>query len=238
MELLDKFPMISVKDISDFAGAILLVVPMQKVTALAEKGSITKRQINSISKKIESALNVKVFISYSLSAQKGNIEAGLKAIANANFKKGKITDLDVSFIDSKTIDLFSFCKSLSTDDTTQWEALVNSYLNGLNIKINNFHYEQKLNPEPNAMIILRAAKKIFPFTIAELTVALETGGYHVDSNDWLNSKLDLLRKKNLIIRNRDGVYRFTQLGLDAVPITKSRQSSDVERILYLARKHL
>jgi len=237
-ELLDKHPMIQVREVSGFSDAVLLVVDMSKVSSVAMRGMISHRQVNTISKKIGDALDAKVFISYSNSKQKDNIESGLKALASANFKRGKLSDLDISFSDASEINIFVFCKDLSDEEKIKWEDLSTDFLSNLNIKVSQFNYEQKQKPEPSAMVVLRFSKKIFPFNLNQLSSQLTQDGYHVLSNDWLNARLDLLRKKGLLIRSSAGIYRLTQLGLEAVPVTKSRQSSDIERILYLARKHL
>lgn len=237
-DILNKYPMIQVKEVAGYSDAVLLVVDMGKVSPVASRGMISHRQVNYISKKISELLNVKVFISYSFSEQKENIEAGLKALVSANFKRGKIVELYISFSNAKEINIYSFCKGFSEQDRSRWESISADYLSSLSIKVSQFLYEQKLNPEPPLMVILRFSKKIFPFNLVQLSEQIENNGYHITSGDWLNAKLDSLRKEGFLLRELNGIYRLTQSGLEAVPVTKSRQSSDVERILYLARKHL
>lgn len=149
-----------------------------------------------------------------------------------------MTDLDISFSQANEVNVCVFCKNFTEDDKVKWERVSFEYLSSLNINISQFVYEQKNNPEPSLMVILRVSKKIFPFNLEGLATKIIDGGYYVVSADWLNSKLDSLRKKGLLVRDQEGLYRLTQLGLEAVPVTKSRNSSDIERILYLARKHL
>ncbi|EOY5423050.1 hypothetical protein I6M88_20295 [Citrobacter sedlakii] len=237
-ELLVKFPFIKVKDVTDFMDTILLSIPMNKVVPLSAADSITKRQISFLVKKITEKLNVRVLISYSPFSDKDNIEAALVALARSNFKKGKVSDLNLSFFDSQNAVLYIFCKNLTLQEREKWESLVVGVLNGFNIKITSFVYEAKNNPEPTMMAILRAAKKCQPFDLPELFGQLDNGDYHIESIDWLNGKLDNLRKKGFLLRSHDGIYRMTLAGLEIVPVTKSRQSSDIERVLYLARKHL
>ncbi len=134
--------------------------------------------------------------------------------------------------------LYVFCKNLTLSEREKWESLVVGILNGFNIKVTSFVYEAKNNPEPTMMVILRAAKKCQPFDLPRLFSQLDNGDYHIESLDWLNGKLDNLRKKGFLLRSHDGTYRMTLSGLEIVPVTKSRQSSDIERVLYLARKHL
>lgn len=238
IDILDKYPMIQVKEVSGFSDALLLIIDMGKVSPVAKRGMISHRQVNAVLKKIRELLGVKVFVSYSISAQKENIESGLKALASANFKRGKVVDLDISFFAANEVNMYTFCKDFSENDRAKWEKASFEYLSSLNIKISEFVYEQKINPEPSLMIILRLSKKIFPYDLGQLSSQIESSGYNVISADWLNAKLDLLRKKGLLNRDHAGVYRLTQAGLEAVPVTKSRQSSDIERILHLARKHL
>lgn len=237
-ELLLKFPFIKAKDVTDFIDTILLIVPMNKIVPLATPDNITKRQLSLLAKKIAEQLSVKVLISYSPFADKDNIEAALSALARSKLKKDKITDLTLSFADSQNAMLYVFCKNLSTVERELWETLVEGVLKSFNIKINSFIYEAKNNPEPTMMMILRSAKKCQPFNLQELFNELHNRDYHVESLDWLNGKLDNLRKKGFLLRNHDGSYRMTLAGLEIVPVSKSKQSSDIERVLYLASKHL
>ncbi|BEB20159.1 TPA: hypothetical protein ACGAAP_000189 [Escherichia coli] len=237
-ELLVKFPFIKVKDVTDFMDTILLIIPINKIVPLSASNSITKRQISLLVKRITEKLNVRVLISYSPFSDKDNIEAALVALARSNFKKGKISDLNLSFFDSQNAVLYVFCKNLTLSEREKWESLVVGILNGFNIKVTSFVYEAKNNPEPTMMVILRAAKKCQPFDLPRLFSQLDNGDYHIESLDWLNGKLDNLRKKGFLLRSHDGTYRMTLSGLEIVPVTKSRQSSDIERVLYLARKHL
>lgn len=237
-ELLFKFPFIKVKDVTDFMDTILLIVPMNKIVPLAMSGNITKRQLSLLVKKISEQLKVKVLVSYSPFADKVNIESALEVLARSNFKKGKIIDLTLSFTDSQNAMLYVFCKNLTSIEQELWESLVGEVLKSFNINIISFIYEAKKNPEPTMMMILRTAKKCQPFDLPMLFNELDNGDYHVESLDWLNGKLDNLRKKGFLLRNHDGSYRMTLAGLEIVPVSKSRQSSDIERVLYLARKHL
>lgn len=235
---LSKFPMVSVKEVNEFNDTILLDIPISKLVPSAKTGFITKRQILNLTKKIESELSIKVLTSYSSPEGKLNIEAGLKALAKANIKNKKIVDLDVSFENAKNAILYVFSTNLTNEDKEKWDLLVRDYFKRLNISLNSLVYEQKNNPEPNLMVMLRSLKVIYPCDLTMIKVFLESKNYHIESLDWLNSKLDSLRKKKLIIRDRDGFYRMTYLGLELVPVTRSRQSSDVDRILYLAKKYL
>ncbi|CAI0833909.1 hypothetical protein [Serratia ficaria] len=235
---LSKYPMISAREINEFNETILLDIPINKISPSARSGFITKRQVSNLTKKIESELSVKVLVSFSTSQGKLDIEAGLKALAKANFKTKKIVDLDVSFEDYKNASVYIFSINMSAEDKEKWALLIGDYFSSLNIKLNALMYEQKNNPEPTLMIMLRTMKTLYPCDLFEIKKALEVKGYHIDSSDWLNKKIDSLRKKNLIIRDRDGVYRMTYLGLELVPVTRSKQSSDVDRIMHLAKKHL
>ncbi|MEB2702632.1 hypothetical protein [Citrobacter koseri] len=236
--ILNRYSFISVKDVTDFLDTILLIIPVSNISSVATPNFITKRQISTLVRKIQEALDVKVLISYSAFADKDNIELALKALSRANLKKGKISDLDLSFIDSQNAILNVFSKNLSMQERTDWENLVKALLSGFNINVSSFLYEEKNNPEPTMMVILRAAKKLQPFNINQLQKSIEDNSYHIQSSEWLNSKLDNLRKKGFILRDQHGVYRMTLAGLEIVPVTKSRQSSDIDRMLYLARKYL
>lgn len=88
---------------------------------------------------------------------------------------------------------------------------------------------------PTLIAILRLIKIKQPINANDLLHDL-IQTYEKTDIDWLNKKLDLLRKKKSLIRNADEKYVLTMKGLNSVPSGARSSSSDVERALELGKR--
>ncbi len=89
---------------------------------------------------------------------------------------------------------------------------------------------------PTSPMILRRLKTNSPTTSESLAERLRKDRVMIPNLEWLQTKLDTLRRKGLIARAEDGTYAMTEEGLRIVPHGRSRSSSDIERALALSRK--
>jgi len=236
-DIIQQYNMLNVFSINEFTSTMLIEVPLDKVKPTVMPGYISKRQLNNIIKKIENELHCKVLVSYQPTENKDNIQAGLLAITKAQLKN-KIVSVNISFLDSKNATVYVFSKNITLEQREKIDSLICEYLHSTNINTNSIEHHTVQHPEPSLMILLRTIKVNYPIELESLRETLEKNGNYIPSKDWLNSKVDALRKRKLLTRDQAGNYRLTQSGLEQVPITKSRNSSDIERILSLAKKHL
>jgi len=237
-DLKDKFPMVTFHKVNDFTSTMLMHIPLNKVSSKAKVGWITRRQVENIVKKTKELLDIDVLVSYGIVDNKLDIENGLSALIRANIKRRSVSAINVSFLDSENAVTFIFCQNLEKNEKNKINDLVNNYFLQLKISSNEIIYYEKNNPEPSPMALLRSLKINFPVTLNDFLKELKKEGYYIESEEWLSRKLDTFRKRSFLIRDRDGFYRLTLTGQGLVPITKSRNSSDIERILKLAKKHL
>lgn len=84
--------------------------------------------------------------------------------------------------------------------------------------------------------ILSIIRQLAPVQLSTLTKALTDHGYAVPSPDWMNRRLDALRKTSLVIRRQDGSYALTTEALAKLGTRKNRRSPDIQRLLALARR--
>ncbi|EMX2133424.1 hypothetical protein AAGT46_002819 [Citrobacter werkmanii] len=237
-EFYNKFGMIKFHSINEFTSTVLMEVPKSKLKERAEKGFITRRQIENIKIKIKEKYGTDVLVSFSESADKAGMEAGLLAVLNANLKAKKIKSVSMSFFNANDINVIVFCKGLDSKEQVDVERLALQYLTSIKLVLKGVEYNDIVGVEPSLMVILRALKSTYPINLEHLTSYLIKQNYYIESIEWLSKKLDLLRKKDFLIRSLDGVYRLTHYGIEQVPVTRSRTSSDVERILTIAKRHL
>jgi len=237
-EFYNKFGMIKFNAVNEFTSTVLMEVPTNKLKERAEKGFITRRQIENIKIKIKEKYGTDVLVSFSESADKTGMEAGLLAILNANLKAKKIKSVSISFFNANDINIIVFCKGLESKEREKVERLSLQFLTSMKLTLKGVEYNDIVGVEPSLMVILRALKSTYPINLENLTSHLIKQNYYIESIEWLSKKLDLMRKKDFLVRSPDGMYRLTHYGLEQVPVTRSRTSSDVERILTIAKRHL
>lgn len=86
---------------------------------------------------------------------------------------------------------------------------------------------------PSLVNILSLVKIRAPIRVDQMDF---DGDFHVPSIKWLTKELDKLRKHGLLIRQKDGGYVLTELGLKVAPHGTTRASSDIARALFLSRR--
>ncbi len=84
--------------------------------------------------------------------------------------------------------------------------------------------------------ILSAVRQLAPVDLPTLEKELASQGHDIPSRDWMNRRLDALRKGNFVLRRSDGTYVLTFHALTQLGTWKSRLSPDVRRFLALARR--
>ena len=84
--------------------------------------------------------------------------------------------------------------------------------------------------------ILSAIRQIAPADVPSLMNELISRGLGVPSIDWVNRRLDALRKSGHVLRRRDGAYVLTARALTQLGTHKDRRSPDVRRVLAIARR--
>lgn len=89
---------------------------------------------------------------------------------------------------------------------------------------------------PTRIEILSTIRQLAPVSVSTLANALLGRSFTVPSTDWLNRRLDVLRKTHLVIRRKDGSYVVTMEALAKLGTRKGRGSPDVQRLLALARR--
>jgi|HubBroStandDraft_1064217.scaffolds.fasta_scaffold36418_2 hypothetical protein len=86
--------------------------------------------------------------------------------------------------------------------------------------------------------ILSAVRHLAPVDLPTLKQELAGRGHDVPSSDWVNRRLDALRKSDLVLRRRDGTYVLTAKALAHLGTRKGARSPDVRRVLALAWRKL
>lgn len=163
-----------------------------------------------------------------------DIEAGLRAtvlyalggeIRNVFLSvKGKVAHV---WIDSKR----QFDEVIQKQVTEKASA----YLTALNLDLGSVSSTTGENL-PSSFTLLRAIRQFSPVNSQMLCDFLNTKEFTIPSADWLNRRLDALRKVGKIIRLSNGHYVVPLATLHDLGTSKGKRSPDVTRLLALARR--
>lgn len=88
---------------------------------------------------------------------------------------------------------------------------------------------------PSKAILLRSIKAAAPASSGQVLAALVRSEFESDA-EWLSSRLDSLRRQGLVVRSRAGLISLSEKGVRLVPHGDFHSSSDIERVLALARR--
>lgn len=87
---------------------------------------------------------------------------------------------------------------------------------------------------PSKLALLASLRIVAPSTLGDLAAALTQHQFEVPSNEWLNRRLDALRKEGAVIRTDDGLYALTLRSLTNLGTKKNARSPDIARLLKMA----
>ena len=89
---------------------------------------------------------------------------------------------------------------------------------------------------PTATTCLSIIRRKAPITIEALELEIRGRGLELPEVGWLQRNLDVWRRRQWILRKRNGAYLMTLQGLKALGTAKNRRSADVVRSLDVARR--
>lgn len=214
---------------------VLLKVPREKVRARAEHGFTSRRQLHFVAKAIGEKFDLQVAFAFQDTTHTADIEAGLRARLRREFQD-LATGAFVSFPTSDRAAVWVEVSRIPEEtEVTEMHELVVNYLGAFGVEVVSFDSISPALPEPSLPAILRSLKQLAPADILAIREELSRRGFRCPSEKWLSSRLDVARKRRLIQRDERGRFVLTAAGLNAVPSTRTRVSSDIDRILWLAR---
>lgn len=221
--------------VNEIAGIASLEIDADKIAEKTAKGFTSQRQINNLRKAIRSQFGLETFISIQSTREQRNLESGLQGVLQVKFRND-IRDVLVSFPTPDTAVVWISTISIEFDESGIRDTTI-AFLSDVGISCESMTFILPAASEASMPAILRGLKIVSPASPSALQEHLIKHGHHCPSEKWLAGKLDHARKNKLVVRNDNGSYALTHLGLLVVPYSRTRKSSDVERILYLARRN-
>lgn len=126
-------------------------------------------------------------------------------------------------------------KDLGVDDRARLTEHIRTYARLFNLRGATLHVMSDF-ALATPTEVLRAIRKLAPASCEQACRELEGRGFKVPSLQWVNHRVDLLRKGGLVVRMADGTYSLTWKALHQLGTVKDKRSPDIGRLLALARR--
>ncbi|OAD42709.1 hypothetical protein LPB72_07310 [Hydrogenophaga crassostreae] len=214
----------------------ILDVSREKVGKTASRGMTSKRQLAHLSSMITKELGLSVVIALRSGRVLTDIEAGLRATLERRHPN-EISELVVSFPTTDRAEvLLRTTENVDVARASAVRTAVEEFLRDANFSEVRIEVLESDLPMPNLMVILKTLKVCAPANLDQLSLFLRKSGFQCPDVRWLSAKLDIARKRDWVVRFSTGLYGLTTKGLTAVPVSRRRNSSDIDRILALGRR--
>lgn len=214
---------------------IMLYVSQDNISSKVKSGLTSFRQLNNLKKDITQKFSSNAEVIIFQNDEQKDLESGFYQILNRKFD-GQIISLYISFRDKSVVDGFIEVANLSEQFQTEITEHFNLVLKNAELQLGSLYWLDSPADFPTIIALLRVIKVLQPVSIKELIVEVQND-YSSVSEGWLNHKLDLLRKKGFIFRQKiSNTYALSGEALRVIPAGARRNSSDIERALALGRK--
>ena len=213
---------------------ILIYVPREKLAAKVSPGFTSLRQLGNLKKILSKRYSSLVEVIFTESESHKELESGFFQLLKRRFDH-KVVSFYVSFVDEGEVDTWVECLELTDELKSEVEEYLEDLLKGASLKLANVNWLESSLEMPSTPVLLRLVKPSQPIDINKISILLKKT-YPGIEEKWLKNKLDSLRRKQLLIWQRPGLYALTSLGLSLVPTGARRSSSDVSRALDLGRR--
>lgn len=214
---------------------ILLYVPQRKLSLKANKNFTSIRQLNNLKKKLFEKYSRQAEVILVQDDTQQELEAGFYQILNRKFNE-RIISLYISFREGNFVDAFIEISEINEHLQYEITEHFDNVLSGADLHLGEIHWLGSPSDLPTQIALLRMLKILQPISLHEFTTEIQKE-YSSVTEKWLNRKLDHLRKKRFIMRQKvDGSYALTDMGLRSTPAGSRKTSSDVDRALAFGRR--
>ena len=218
------------------ASSVALDIPIDILREKASEDFISKRKVLALISSLEKVFPLKFEANYFLDDFLRSIKTYVENEILQKFKS-TVHSIDISFLLGNVAVVFIIGEDLTEANRLSLVQLITSLLDNQNISCQAIDIKCPSHKELGNMELLRILKRLSPATIEQICSYLKSDGLtSSDLSRSISLKLDSLRKKEFLVRNPSGSYALTAYALELVPHGSNRSSSDIERILSLARR--
>ncbi len=215
---------------------LFIEVSISAIRDYADNESASRYQLTRLAHAIARRFSVRTVLIYRPPSEFSEIEAQLRSKLTEKWA-AHFEDIYLSFATGK--EAFAWITSkrpINADVLSQIIKEVSDHLTANEIILSGSQLVAAGSEPPSQAAILRAVKALAPASIEQVIDHLEKREFSRPSERSVRNTLDSARKRGLVIWHEPGRYTLTSLGLDFVPHTRTRTSSDIERILLMARR--
>ena len=220
-------------------GLILATLYDTSIAEKAGRGKTSHRQLSYLKKIIQERFSADIKFIILQGKEDAELEAGINALLRKHFPD-YVTSCFLTISKSQKadawIEVIGIPSSLRKEVLQKLENLTRKFLSLYEINLEEVHWGGTENEFVSLPAILRIIKIASPVSEEEICALLVKKGYLMPPIAWLQNKLDILRKRGLVLRKQDGTYTLSTKGIESVPYGRMRTSSDVERALALGKK--
>lgn len=223
--------------IRDLDNTIVFYVPVERVSEHVQDGFVSKQQLINLSKKIEEKYLKKVEFIYFNLEKSEKITDAIQTFLISKYKE--ITEnIKFTFLSSTSVNAWLHFQGNDLGMKNQIEQEIANLFQSFGVTHVQFHWTSEAENLPSMMEILRVTKVSQPILLKEyLSKLFPNSNNEEASQKWINSQLDKLIKKKLMIRDsKTKKYSLTGLGLGLIPNILGKSNSDIVRALDLGRK--
>ena len=214
---------------------IMLYVLQDKVAPKAKAGITSARQLIYIKKALVEKYQRQTEVIFIQDDAQQELESGFYQMLNRKFNN-QITSLYISFKEESFVDAFIEASNLNDQLQDSVTTHFKDILDDANLKLGELQWLISSHERPSFVAILRVLKTYQPVDLSDFAEEIQKR-YQSVSIKWLSHKLDQLRKKGLVLRQKeDATYVLTEMSLRVIPSGKRRTSSDIDRALALGVK--
>lgn len=222
--------------LSHDTGTLFIEVPRDRLDKTASNEKTSNRQLAFVAKTLGQKFGVQVIVTIRDAQALDDISIALRAILKREFQES-VADVYVSFVNSMTATVWITSTSIANPSIAKRiKETAEHELAKFGVKCRFCEILAPQLPEPSVIAILRSVKVHAPASLTIILADLHRRGFSCPSPNWLSYKLDSARKRGFVMRDSAGRFALTSAGLEVVPWNRSASSSDVERILAIARR--
>ncbi len=213
---------------------IMLYIPQDNLGKIVGKKQTSIRQLNNLKTKLTDQFSKNSEFIFIQDSFQQDLEASFFQMLNRKFDRN-IISLYTSFHGDAAVDAFIEVGQLNENLQQDIESHFKKILSDASLNLGVLHWpDSPLLPAVN--VLLRIIKTTQPVKLDEILKKIDPS-YKSVSNKWLNHKLDHLRKKGFVKRQKStDTYVLTDKALQVIPAGARRASSDIERALALGKK--
>lgn len=221
-----------------FDGAIVVRIPVSRVSDTASSTSTSKRQLTHLVNDVNKRFGRELLAIFVLDEVHESMEMALSSLLRQRFPKGVRSILvSVPSTDNVTVIIEPYNNKPPADGmVSKANELVERFFELQDMHLKTIEWVGATVERPTLSILLRMVKTLAPVDISDIVNVLYSQDYWYIDEKQLRHQLDALRKKGFVVRQRSGKYVPTELALHAVPHGATRSSSDVDRALELGRR--